>query len=107
VARLLAETSELLQRPAVHKSTLAALLVAAAEDPDADPGLAEVVRVPKADLNDALLELRSEGRVRLTAEGFELTGSPDTAETADRLGAYLEGLVGRKLREWQIVVATA
>lgn len=110
VTQLLAEASELLQQPAVHKSTLLALLAAAAEDPEADPVLTRVVRVPKADLNDALLALRSMGQVQLTADGFTLTSRPSEGQrdaSSERLAGYLERLVGRKMREWHVEAASA
>lgn len=110
VARLLAETAELLHRNGVHKTTLAALLLAAAENPDAPTFRSDVFEVPRSALNDALLRLRLEGKVVLTDEGYALT-EPGRSEAkgldSTPIATFLQELVGRKLLEWRVLPSSA
>lgn len=110
VTRLLAQAAESLETTGVHKTTLAALLVAAAENPSSLDYPSSAFEVPVAALNDSLLRLRLDGKVELTRDGFVLTeqGRVESEKTATwPLAGFLKDLVGRKLLEWQIAPARA
>lgn len=105
VTRLLAQTAESLDTDGVHKTTLAALLLAAADNPASVQFSSVVFEIPVAALNESLLRLRLQGKIELTSTGFTLTAEGRTdseASASSPFAAFLQELVGRKLREWQI-----
>jgi hypothetical protein len=110
VTRLLAQTADDLATKGVHKTTLTALLLAAADNPDSVQFSSVAFEIPVAALNESLLRLRLQGKIELTSDGFTLTdrGRTDSEASAESpFAAFLKELVGRKLREWQLTPTTA
>ncbi len=109
LAELLREVADATSSPSVRKTTLSALIAAIQED---GGGPAEIdvplARLTGSGLGDLLLHLRHRGLVRLTDEGFRVSDElTDQAEGIRPHTAFLESLVSKKLRDWQVSPAKA